>query len=69
MKILLFKTNVDSPADKEKIAEALKPCKQIIYWSIDFEGDRSLMVASAKEINPEEITELIKEAGFECEEI
>ena len=69
MKILIFKTNIDSKKHKIVIEDVLKQHKGISKWSIDFEDKNNILRIDGYGITAQKIIKTINEAGFKCEEI
>jgi copper chaperone CopZ len=69
MEVLVFKTNIDSPAIKPVVAQSLTQIKGVTSWSIDF-GDRDKVLRiEAENVGPAEIVRSIASAGYQCEEL
>ena len=67
--IHIFKTNIASTNEIEKIASLLSTDARIIKWSIDvYDIDHVLRIES-KELSSNEIIERVCLAGYECEEL
>lgn len=69
MKILILKTNVRSLEMKEAIAPTLNQIPQIKKWSIDYQDCDGVLRASVAELCIEELIAIIRQTGFECEEL
>lgn len=69
MELFILKTNVLSLAMKEKLAVQLNQIPQILKWSVDYEDCDGVLRASADGICIHELISLVKESGFECEEL
>lgn len=67
--IHIFKTNIDSTKEVEKVAFLLTTESRIIKWNIDvYDIDHVLRIES-NELTSNEIAERITKAGYECEEL
>lgn len=67
--ILIFKTNVNSEACKEKLSVVLDQVKEIIQWNLALDDcDRVLRIVSY-ELKPQEIIKLVTDNGHECHEL
>ena len=69
MELLILKTNVLSLAMKEKLALQLNNIPQIKKWSVDYQDCDGVLRVSAEGICMHELVLLIKQCGFECEEL
>jgi hypothetical protein len=69
VEVLVFKTNLNSPADVNRVAVELKAAAHVLRWNVDLEDvDRVLRIeTSAPE--PHEIVNVLAAAGYECEEL
>jgi hypothetical protein len=67
--ILVFKTNIDTEADKMRVSEFLINQTLVEDWNVDIEDiDRVLRIVSY-ELSPENIIELISGLGYQCVEL
>ena len=67
--IHIFKTNIASTKEIEKVASLLSTDTRIIKWSIDvYDIDHVLRIES-NELTSNEILERVRRAGYECEEL
>lgn len=65
--ILVFKTNLNSPSDVQAVAPAMDASAVILNWSVDVDDiDKVLRIESLRE-NPNEIIEVVRLAGYQCE--
>jgi hypothetical protein len=67
--ILVFKTNIKTQEDKEKIAPLLMSMPQIYRWSVDCEDCDCVLRIETEGIAEEQIIETVQQAGFQCEEL
>jgi len=67
--IHVFKTNLTYKKDVKKISGTLNSRIEIMSWNVDLSDiDRILRIESSK-INAEEVIQIIKTAGYDCEEL
>lgn len=67
--ILVFKTNLSFKKDVKKISGPLNSEEQVMKWNVDLSDiDRILRVEPAQ-INADKIIEIVKAAGYSCEEL
>lgn len=69
MDILVFKTNIDREDDVLRVMNRMKEEVRIRRWSVDREDCDKVLRVEADEILPDEIIEMIKTAGYACEEL
>lgn len=68
MNILIFKTDIKTKRKVNVLKNILRKYPVIIDWSVDVEDvDRVLRVKTIGNINENEIINLIKPSGFNCE--
>jgi hypothetical protein len=65
--ILVFKTNIKTDEDKQKVAMVLDSLPQISRWTVDCEDCDCVLRIEAEGISEQPIIELIQQAGFDCE--
>jgi hypothetical protein len=67
--VMVFKTNIETEQDLNKIARILKSERNILRWNVDREDiDRVLRIES-ENMNRTEIQQKVEHAGFICEEL
>jgi hypothetical protein len=67
--IHVFKTNIETEADKSRIGELLSQTPHIEEWSVDNDDvDRVLRVVSRK-LDAYQVIKLINNKGYECREL
>lgn len=67
--ILIFKSNIQTEADKCQVSTVLDIHPHIATWSVDMhDDDRILRVVSAK-LDKKNITDLVALCGYQCEEL
>jgi hypothetical protein len=69
MDILVFKTNILREDDVQKVTFTMNEDVRIKRWTVDREDCDKVLRVEADEILPDEIIELIKNAGYACEEL
>ncbi|WP_337043499.1 hypothetical protein [Emticicia sp. 17c] len=69
MQILILKTNIRSLEMKESIASVLNQIPQLKRWSVDYQDCDGVLRAETETMFQENLIELIKKQGFECEEL
>lgn len=67
--ILVFKTNIKTDEDKQKVALVLNSLPHINRWTVDCEDCDCVLRIEAEGMSEEQIIELIQQAGFYCEEL
>ena len=67
--ILVFKTNIQLKEDIEKIVLTLNEDIRIKRWTVDREDCDKVLRVEASQMNPADVIELIKKAGYACEEL
>jgi hypothetical protein len=69
MELFILKTNVLSLDEKEAIALQLKEIPQIKKWSVDYQDCDGVLRISAEGMCIYEVIAIIRQWGFECEEL
>lgn len=67
MKILKFKTNVDSSDSIAHVAQFLNQDKTISKWDIDPNSEDNVLSVSGENPNPQKIEDALQSAGFKAE--
>ena len=67
--ILIFKTNIQTLADKEQIQHFLNNHDAIDQWNIDQQDIDCVLRVISSSVTPEQIILLITNHGFECAEL
>jgi hypothetical protein len=67
--ILVFKTNVIEEIDVQRISLLLGADARIKSWNIDQHDVDHVLRIEADHLSPQEITLLMQQAGFHCEEL
>ena len=67
--ILIFRTNIDTETDKQRIKELMDILPAVECWSVDMDDiDRVLRVVSHT-LTMEQLIHLINKAGYQCQEL
>ncbi len=69
MELFILKTNVISLTMKEALALQINEISQIKKWSVDYQDCDGVLRALAEGICINELIQLMKQWGFECEEL
>jgi tRNA G26 N,N-dimethylase Trm1 len=67
--VLVFKTNILSDGDVEKIGRVLASESNITRWNIDRNDIDKVLRIECDQLQPKVIIKLLRDAGFECEEL
>ena len=67
--VLVFKTNILSVEDVEKIGRVLASESNITRWNIDRDDIDKVLRIECDQLQPQAIIKLLRDAGFECEEL
>ena len=67
--VLVFKTNILSDEDVEKIGCVLTSERNITRWNIDRDDIDKVLRIECDQLQPEAVVKLLRDAGFECEEL
>lgn len=67
--VLVFKTNILSDEDVEKIGLVLASESNITRWNIDRDDIDKVLRIECDQLDPEAIIRMLRDAGFECEEL
>jgi hypothetical protein len=68
MKLLIFRTDIESNNNVNEIKSLFNDQSNIINWSIDLEDiDKVLKVEANESLNENDISKLIGLNGFSCE--
>ncbi|UTW62776.1 hypothetical protein KFE98_01065 [bacterium SCSIO 12741] len=70
MKILIFKTDIESEPGVDRVSSLLNEHPIITRWSIDTDDvDNVLRIEAMRSLQEREVIELVAEHGFTCEEL
>ncbi|TSE11358.1 MULTISPECIES: hypothetical protein [Aquimarina] len=68
MKLLIFKTDIETKKKIKSIKPLLNSLSTIINWSIDTEDvDNVLRIETTENLHENDIIDLVKTNGFYCE--
>ena len=67
--VLVFKTNILSDEDVEKIGHVLALESNITRWNIDLDDIDKVLRIECDQLQPDAVIKLLRDAGFECEEL
>ena len=67
--VLVFKTNISSDKDVEKVGHVLTSESNITRWNIDRDDIDKVLRIECDQLQPEAVIKLLHDAGFECEEL
>jgi len=67
MEIFKFKTNVKCGGCIATVTPHLNQVKGIVSWNVDTNNPDKIMTVETEEISPEEITSVMKTAGYQAE--
>lgn len=67
--IFIFKTNIQTEEDQERVSVLLDANDQIDSWSVDKEDIDCVLRIISDRITAEEIIFLINQAGYNCAEL
>jgi hypothetical protein len=67
--ILVFKTNIETPEQKQKLLESLTSHEHVAEASVDMEDVDKVLRIVSHELRPKEIITKVNQQGFFCEEL
>jgi copper chaperone len=67
--VLVFKSNIRYKKDLKIIERHLNPNLSIVRWNVDMDDNEKILRIESTHNNPEDIIYIIRQAGFECEEL
>jgi hypothetical protein len=67
--VLVFKTNVSSDNDVEKVGRILALESNITRWNIDRDDIDKVLRIECDQLRPLAVISLLHDAGFACEEL
>ena len=68
-KVLVFKTNISSDRDLTIVSKILAEANEILCWNVDRQDIDNVLRVESCGIGPADITNILREAGFQCEEL
>lgn len=69
MDILVFKTNLLRKKDVKLLVPLLESSDEIVRWNVDLKDIDKILRVEAACCLSQEIQDLVKKAGFDCEEL
>lgn len=67
--VLVFKTNLRFKKDIEKVKPLLEKLTNIEHWNIDRDDIDKVLRVQSSTVCSEQIVDIIKSAGYACEEL
>jgi hypothetical protein len=67
--ILIFKTNIQTEVDKQRIQSTLDAHDTIQQWNVDLHDVDCVLRIVSDTLTPEQIIKVIQRNGFECAEL
>jgi copper chaperone len=67
MEILTFKTNIAGSEDIRKAAPYLDGLEGVKRWKIHSETEEHILSISARDLDPQQVEQVLKHAGFKAE--
>jgi hypothetical protein len=67
--ILLFKTNIDTPADKHILQSVLDNHPHIKEWCVDLDDEDKILRIISTDLTHAHVIEMITLNGYHCEEL
>jgi accessory colonization factor AcfC len=67
--ILIFKTNIQTSGDQERVQDTLDALDTIQQWNIDLNDVDCVLRIVSETLKPEQIISVINDQGFECAEL
>lgn len=69
MNVMIFATNIKTENSKNKIAAFFNTNKSILQWSIDQEDIDCVLRIISKNLNADQIIEMLNFLDFDCKEL
>ena len=67
MKVLKFKTNIDSTESVKTVSSYLDQADFISKWKLDTESPEKILSVSGDHLEPHMVKDIVKKAGFNAE--
>jgi hypothetical protein len=67
--IHIFKTNITTNADKEKLQTVFGTSEGIHEWSVDLDDVDCVLRVISPSLSREKITEIVSRTGYNCAEL
>lgn len=69
MEVLIFKTNIRYKKNIAEIQPHIAKHPDIIKWNVDLKDADKILRIETVDLHPAKIEELVKSAGYYCEEL
>lgn len=69
MNIFIFETNVKTAEDVNDVKSVFNSELDISVWSVDLEDTDKILRIESANISPEIIENLLRKAGFQCQQL
>jgi len=69
MEVLVYKTNIHQRVDVDKVGNILNKHSEILKWNVDIEDEDCVLRVEAHLLIGSKIVELVKDAGYHCDEL
>jgi hypothetical protein len=67
--ILVFRSDIKTPEDKNRISQAFDKNPSIIHWNVDFNDHEFVLRVESENQIGEDIIGMVKSCGYYCEEL
>jgi copper chaperone len=67
--ILVFRTNLRDKGDVARIAPVLRSERRIHLWTVDLADIDKVLRIEAEELTTGQVNRILRQQGFECEEL
>ena len=67
--VLVFKTNIPTHEQVDKVSVILSTLKNISHWNVDLEDIDNVLRIECDRLSPMTIIKLLRSASIECEEL
>ncbi len=68
VKELKFKTNINCGGCIASVTPHLNKAENIAEWQVDLENPDKILTVRGKELTPEQVKEIVEQAGFKIEQ-
>lgn len=69
-RVIVMKTNIQSPGEVEQVASSLNQCEAVKKWTVDTDDiDKVLRIEASGHLNEQEVQNLLTSLGFLCEDL
>lgn len=70
LKILVFKTNLETEEGIRAVSTVLNDRPEILRWTVDqWDVDNVLRIEASEHSSPSLVMEMIRKVGFDCDEL